>query len=331
MITIDKNKCTGCMACKAVCPKNAISIVNDELFSYPNIQHKLCVNCGKCNFVCPVESNLIHTTPKYSYIGYVNDISILDITTTSGIATFISTKFIYDGGIVYGLKFSCDYQDVVYHRGTTIADVNSFAGSKYFENKNDSSIFNQVKNDVEANKKVLFIGRGCYIKALKKFLSKEYENLFTIEIACNSIASSVVWKKYMHYLELMHDKTRRVFFRKNGKFIVEFINGEYIDCDYKVSPFFVEFLTNDKIIRPSCLNCVCKFPNSNADMTIGDAWGVYGKYFKQQGTKFNFMICNDKANSLLHKYSNDITYQKIDIEQLKNNGGIYKSRSHILN
>ena len=54
--------------------------------------------------------------------------------------------------------------------------------------------------------------------------------------------------------------------------------------------------------------CTCKFPNSNADMTIGDAWGVYGKYFKHRGTRFNFMICNDKANSLLHKYSNDITY-----------------------
>ena len=56
MIKVPKN-CTGCAACSAVCPHNAIDMKPDsEGFRYPEINTELCVNCGICANVCPVSN-----------------------------------------------------------------------------------------------------------------------------------------------------------------------------------------------------------------------------------------------------------------------------------
>lgn len=50
----EKEKCTGCTACKNICPVNAISMgQNEEGFFYPVIDTNLCVDCKKCQNVCP--------------------------------------------------------------------------------------------------------------------------------------------------------------------------------------------------------------------------------------------------------------------------------------
>ena len=50
-----KSECTGCSACKNICPKNAIEMVCDnEGFEYPIVDKNKCVNCNLCNKVCPV-------------------------------------------------------------------------------------------------------------------------------------------------------------------------------------------------------------------------------------------------------------------------------------
>ncbi len=52
LFTSEKD-CCGCAACAAVCPKNAISMIADELgFKYPYIQEEKCVVCKKCIEIC---------------------------------------------------------------------------------------------------------------------------------------------------------------------------------------------------------------------------------------------------------------------------------------
>lgn len=51
-----KENCCGCTACYAVCPQNAIVMVQDEEgFDYPQINKDLCVCCGMCLRVCPLK------------------------------------------------------------------------------------------------------------------------------------------------------------------------------------------------------------------------------------------------------------------------------------
>lgn len=50
-----KENCCGCSACFAICPRDAIQMVEDEEgFLYPRISEILCIGCRKCTQVCPV-------------------------------------------------------------------------------------------------------------------------------------------------------------------------------------------------------------------------------------------------------------------------------------
>ena len=45
----EKSECCGCSACMAVCPKEAILMVEDEEgFRYPYVEIEKCVKCYKC-------------------------------------------------------------------------------------------------------------------------------------------------------------------------------------------------------------------------------------------------------------------------------------------
>jgi len=49
-----KEECCGCTACYAICPKNAINMVEDsEGFLYPIIDKSKCIGCKKCISICP--------------------------------------------------------------------------------------------------------------------------------------------------------------------------------------------------------------------------------------------------------------------------------------
>lgn len=49
-----KEECCGCTACYAICPKEAISMVEDEEgFEYPIIDERKCIQCYQCIKVCP--------------------------------------------------------------------------------------------------------------------------------------------------------------------------------------------------------------------------------------------------------------------------------------
>lgn len=48
-----KEECCGCTACYAICPKEAISMVEDEEgFLYPAVDAGKCIRCYKCLSVC---------------------------------------------------------------------------------------------------------------------------------------------------------------------------------------------------------------------------------------------------------------------------------------
>lgn len=51
-----KEECCGCTACYAICPREAINMVEDEEgFEYPIIDIQKCVCCYQCVKVCPLK------------------------------------------------------------------------------------------------------------------------------------------------------------------------------------------------------------------------------------------------------------------------------------
>lgn len=52
-----KALCCGCTACYAICPKQAIIMVEDEEgFEYPQIDDFKCIRCYQCVKICPIKN-----------------------------------------------------------------------------------------------------------------------------------------------------------------------------------------------------------------------------------------------------------------------------------
>lgn len=51
-----KEECCGCTACYAICPRGAISMVEDEEgFLYPQVDENKCIKCYMCLKTCPMK------------------------------------------------------------------------------------------------------------------------------------------------------------------------------------------------------------------------------------------------------------------------------------
>ena len=56
-----KEECCGCTACYAICPKEAIAMVEDEEgFEYPKIDGSKCIRCYMCLNVCPFKATKLN-------------------------------------------------------------------------------------------------------------------------------------------------------------------------------------------------------------------------------------------------------------------------------
>ena len=61
LLYISKEECCGCSACYAICPRKAITMMEDEDgFEYPVITREKCVGCNKCIEVCPIKMRIKH-------------------------------------------------------------------------------------------------------------------------------------------------------------------------------------------------------------------------------------------------------------------------------
>lgn len=47
-----------------------------------------------------------------------------------------------------------------------------------------------VQKDLKEGKEVLFTGTPCEVAGLKKYLRKEYDNLYTLDLICHGVPSS---------------------------------------------------------------------------------------------------------------------------------------------
>lgn len=275
---VDKGKCSGCGACYNACPKNCISMIEDEEgFLYPQVDEDKCIDCGLCKRVCPLdEKNNIKNGVVHSCIIQHKDDEILKQSTSGGGFTPIAEYVINHGGVVFGVQMDNDFF-VKHIKVENANELIKFRSSKYVQSFVGDT-FKEAKKELENGRFVCFSGTPCQIQGLKNYLRRDYENLVTVDVVCRGVPSPGVWKRYSDYLR-SKGTIKEIVFRDKAlgyqysTMKVEYEDGRVerngIESDQWLRMFF-----SGMILRPSCPTCSFRSINRCSDFTIWDCFNV---------------------------------------------------------
>lgn len=280
MEVIEKSKCTGCMACRNICPRNAISVQNVNGFDYPQINENMCISCNLCTTVCPVineQKGNIYNQKVYACKSKLDEIRMKS--SSGGMFTLFAEKILEENGVVFGACFDEEY-NVVHNFVETKEDLEKLKGSKYVQSKIGKN-YKKVREFLELGRKVLFVSTPCQVEGLCSYLRKKYDNLYTLDLICHGVPSLELWKKYLEYKEKQNNlKPENISFRKkdnNGwrNFEMCFSYPNFEDCaSHNEDPYMQIYLKN-LALRQTCYNCKFKKENRVSDITIADFWGIH--------------------------------------------------------
>lgn len=290
MVICEKDSCTGCSVCVSVCPKEAITLVEDDHgFAHPLIDEKRCVKCGLCKKVCPVHLQHKNKQTDDVFACWQLDEKKRFMATSGGVFTTVAEHFLSSGGIVYGaaLESNCAVKHI---RVSDVNDLSKLRGAKYAQSAT-SGIFEQVKYDLQAGTRVLFSGTPCQIAALKNYVGKAESGLYTIDVVCHGVASPKFFMDYLaHIRKKQGGEIATVNFRYKKpcwsvySMRIEFTDGRVYIADKFQDPFLYLFSSKagDLTLRRSCFTCQFTTPERIGDMTLGDFWNIKAERYAQR-------------------------------------------------
>lgn len=281
MIKLDrKEECCGCSACLSVCPQSCITMREDEEgFLYPYVNEQACINCNLCNCTCPVINSLNeYKDTTDTYVAYCKDEDLRLSSSSGGIFSLLAEEVLNREGVVFGAAFDNDM--LVHHIGITKScELARLRGSKYLQSRMEAT-YADTEKALKNQKAVLFSGTACQIAGLKKYLKKEYDNLYSIDVLCHGTPSPKLWKKYLAWREQKAGAfVKDISFRNKEKgwksysLKITFKNNKEYKEPFYTDPYMQLFLS-DICLRPSCHDCRFKGVNRPSDITLGDCWGI---------------------------------------------------------
>lgn len=311
-----REMCTGCTACKTICPQKCISMrYDDEGFLYPYINEAECIHCGICEKTCHCLNNDDKKSQEhYSYLGLSSDDEVLNTSSSSGVFYYLAQDTLSCEGVVFGAAF--DYQDrLLKHTSTDETNLTFIQKSKYVESNLGDTI-NKIQASIDSGRNVLFCGTPCQVSGIKSVIKDPSEYLTTCDLVCHGVPSAILFKEHLLYLckdkEITNIDFRpkevpweRKFFRITSK------EGEYFR-PYDVDSFYFGFMACNAFLRQSCYHCHFR-DHHVSDITLADFWG-WKKYDStlNPGKGLSLIVANTEKGKQTIERLNDISITPID-------------------
>lgn len=327
---VTEAQCTGCGACKNVCPVSAISMKADtEGFLYPNVKETQCIECGKCLMVCPVlvDNNSNSSTPEIWAVRASDDLRA--VSSSGGVFTILAEYILEEKGLVCGAAYDTE-MNVHHMLVEKKEDLKKLRGSKYVQS-DVRDVYQKIYTELKNGRTVLFTGTPCQNAALRNVVG-EQEKLVQVDLICHGVPSQTLFTQYLSEVA-DGKKIKTVNFRnkqfgwQSGKVQIQFEDqSEYIGTTQN-DPYEVGFYRN-LTLQKCCSDCKFSEYPREGDLSIGDFWGISDIDRKQndgKGTSIVF-VNNQKGERVFSAIQK--RFYKTQSYPFQEIGGKIKNRVH---
>lgn len=294
--------CYGCGACFNICPTEAIRMEdNAEGFLEPIINEVKCISCGKCKKVCPAINYEYPNEANPDIFAFSAEEKVLYNSSSGGIFSFLAEHILRMGGYVVGAAYDSGFyvNHVMIH---SLEELDRVRRSKYLQSFTGDT-YKKTKILLEKGEIVLYSGCPCQIAGLLRFLGKDYDNLYTVDLLCHGVPSPELFQEHLNNSFGGKEKIEDVEFRDregwNSLFKVKLKNGEVKTSYNSRSVYMQSFLQNINL-RASCFKCQYSRVPRQGDVTIGDLWaaGILNLSFEYRKGVSIVLINNEKGRKL---------------------------------
>lgn len=335
MIKINNSiDCCGCSACVQICPKSCISFNEDcEGFRYPLVDQSKCIDCNLCEKVCPILHSVDSRGNIKEILAAINEDDNIRVESSSGgFFTALAEMIIEQDGVIFGARFDENWE-VRHDFAETKGKLYLFRGSKYMQSRIGSAYADALRF-LKQGRKVLFSGTPCQIAGLKRYLRKDYDNLYTIDFICHGVPSAKIWRMYLAELVKLGmiknnvNDVKKIGFREKlpswyfSKILIKSHDFDYIS-DKENNPYYVAFNMN-VTLRPICYECPFKKGYGGSDITMGDFWQIDKtdpNMYDDRGTSM-IILHNDRI-----ALPDSVKYQREDFSLIRRYNNAYNVSS----
>ena len=329
------SECTGCTACQAICPGKAIQMRPDAHGClHPHVEESRCLHCHRCEQVCPA----LHPWPPRQesplcFAAKARDERLRKESSSGGLFSLLANQCLAEGGCVFGCHWHGSPLRAIHAKATTPEELPPMRGSKYVQSDLHDSL-QECQRELQTGRKVLFSGTPCQIAGLLHSLEgKKVDNLLTVELICHGAPMPAVFQEYLRQVEKkLGDTISDFHFRTKSPSWEEYqlqVSGKtkaipsFLGTLFD-SPYGKAFLLNLSL-RDSCYHCPAKGGKSQADITLGDFWGIdafYPEFNDHQGT--SAILCHTpKGKEALMRLSHAMEFLPVELPQILKGNSSY--------
>lgn len=279
--------CSGCGACAAVCPKDAVQLRMDRAgFLTAEVREDRCVECGLCREVCSRFSEQSTKTNLYDaklYALQSTNKKTVRKCSSGGVAHELAEMAVHRHYKVVGAVYDTVLDRVLHEVISKESDISRLDGSKYLQS-NPAAAFHQVVAEARENSDNCFyvFGTPCQIAGLDRVLQKYKirDQFLLTEIFCHGVPSYKLWEEFCARVrkKLKAERFDSVLFRykKNDwhSYCLRVSAKDRVFCGARETELFWQVFFENILLGDACYECMARKEQSSADLRIGDYWGA---------------------------------------------------------
>ena len=278
--------CSGCGACAAVCPKDAIRLEPDGAgFLTARVDEARCVDCGLCLRVCARYDREIAGADLRQaklYALQSADPETVRRCSSGGLAHELALAALRGGERVLGAVYDLSADRVRHAVVDSEAGVGALDGSKYLQS-NPQAAFTEAVAAARRDPSARFtvFGTPCQIAGLAKICARFglRDRFLLVEIFCHGVPSGKLWEAQLGKMraKLGTERFDDLQFRyKKDDWHSYCLRAEAGGKPYygaRERELFWQVFFENVLLGDACMSCRLRKETSLADLRIGDYWG----------------------------------------------------------